>query len=302
MQALVATYETDLPTLLLRKRVIAATPALRTRAIERRHTWEATVVEALRDRFGRDADTTFELRVTVAAITAGCTWRSTRGSSRTAVLDLGRARRPRPRPPVRRTPDVRHPPTTQDRTMTDEAQVAGAELDPRRWWTLAVLCLSLLIVFVGNSSLNVALPTLSEDLHATNSQLQWVVAAYSLVFAGLLFTAGALGDRFGRKGALQLGLLIFLVGAALAVVGHDDRAADRLPGADGRRRGADHAVDAVDPRQRLPAARAHQGDRHLGGDQRRRRRDRPGGQRLPARPLLVRLGVPRQRPDRRRWR
>jgi EmrB/QacA subfamily drug resistance transporter len=79
-----------------------------------------------------------------------------------------------------------------------------------------VLCLSLMIVIVGNSSLNVAIPTLAEHLHATNSQLQWVVAAYSLAFAGLLFTAGALGDRFGRKGALQIGLVIFFVGAALA--------------------------------------------------------------------------------------
>ncbi|CAN5492759.1 MFS transporter [soil metagenome] len=91
-----------------------------------------------------------------------------------------------------------------------------SNLDPRRWWTLAILCLSLIIVFVGNSSLNVALPTFSERLRASNSQLQWVVAAYSLVFAGLLFSAGALGDRFGRKGALQLGLMLFLVGAALA--------------------------------------------------------------------------------------
>ena len=64
----------------------------------------------------------------------------------------------------------------------------------RRWWTLAVLCLSLLIVFGGNSTLNVALPTLSRDLGASESQLQWVVAVYSLVFAGLLFTSGALGD------------------------------------------------------------------------------------------------------------
>src|SRR5580765_7136345 len=94
--------------------------------------------------------------------------------------------------------------------MTEEALYA------RRWWTLAVLCLSLLIVFVGNSSLNVAIPTLSRELHATQSQLQWVVAVYSLVFAGLLFSTGALGDRFGRKGALQLGLLLFLIGAALA--------------------------------------------------------------------------------------
>ncbi len=81
---------------------------------------------------------------------------------------------------------------------------------------LGVLCLSLLIVFVGNSSLNVAIPTLSRELNATESQLQWVVASYSLVFAGLLFSTGALGDRFGRKGALQFGLAGFLVAASLA--------------------------------------------------------------------------------------
>src|SRR5205807_6947372 len=75
---------------------------------------------------------------------------------------------------------------------------------------------SLLIVFIGNSSLNVAIPTLSRELHASTSQLQWVVAAYSLVFAGLLFTAGAIGDRFGRKGALQLGLAGFLTAVVLA--------------------------------------------------------------------------------------
>ncbi|MGZ6908718.1 MAG: DHA2 family efflux MFS transporter permease subunit [Acidimicrobiia bacterium] len=99
------------------------------------------------------------------------------------------------------------------------APVAGtgtAHLYARRWWALSVLCLSLLIVFVGNSTLNVAIPTLSRDLHATESQLQWVVAIYSLVFAGLLFTTGALGDRFGRKGALQAGLLLFVIGAVLA--------------------------------------------------------------------------------------
>jgi len=89
----------------------------------------------------------------------------------------------------------------------------------RRWWVLVVLCMSLLIVFVGNSSLNVAIPTLARDLHATESQLQWVVASYSLVFAGLLFSAGAFGDRFGRKGALQLGLVVFVLGAVFASQG-----------------------------------------------------------------------------------
>ena len=107
--------------------------------------------------------------------------------------------------------------------MTDGATTIGPELghDPgyqRRWWTLAVLCLSLLIVFVGNSSLNVTIPTLSRVLHASESQLQWVIAVYSLVFAGLLFSTGAVGDRFGRKGALQLGLAMFLAGCFAAAL------------------------------------------------------------------------------------
>src|SRR5260221_13460103 len=88
--------------------------------------------------------------------------------------------------------------------------------DNRRWWTLGVLCLSLLMVIMGNTVLNIALPRLVQDLHATNSQLQWMVDAYSLVFAGLLFTSGALGDRFGRKGALQVGLVVFGTGSAPA--------------------------------------------------------------------------------------
>jgi EmrB/QacA subfamily drug resistance transporter len=90
----------------------------------------------------------------------------------------------------------------------------------RRWWTLAVLCLSLVIVFIGNSSLNVTIPTLSRVLGASNSQLQWVIAAYSLVFAGLLFSSGAVGDRFGRKGALQCGLGVYLVACLLATASH----------------------------------------------------------------------------------
>ena len=98
------------------------------------------------------------------------------------------------------------------------ADPGGGAPYPRRWWALAVLCLSLLIVFVGNSSLNVAIPTLSRQLDATTSQLQWVVAIYSLVFAGLLFSTGAIGDRFGRKGALQVGLVVFLVGCGVAAL------------------------------------------------------------------------------------
>ncbi len=86
----------------------------------------------------------------------------------------------------------------------------------QRWWILAVLCLSLLVIIVDNSILNVALPRLQEDLNATFSQLQWMVDSYTLVFACLLLTAGSLGDRFGRKGALQLGMVIFGTGSLLS--------------------------------------------------------------------------------------
>jgi EmrB/QacA subfamily drug resistance transporter len=79
----------------------------------------------------------------------------------------------------------------------------------RRWATLMVLSLSLVIIGLDNTILNVALPTLVRELGATASQLQWMVDAYILVFAGLLLTMGALGDRFGRKLALTVGLVIF---------------------------------------------------------------------------------------------
>src|SRR5687768_14534437 len=90
--------------------------------------------------------------------------------------------------------------------------------DPRRWWTLGVLCLSLIVISLDNTILNVALPTLQRDLDASGSQLQWIVDSYMLVFAGLLLTAGALGDRFGRKRALALGLLLFGAGSAFSAL------------------------------------------------------------------------------------
>jgi MFS family permease len=79
----------------------------------------------------------------------------------------------------------------------------------RRWATLGVLCISLLVIGLDNTILNVALPSLARSLEATESQLQWMVDSYTLVFAGLLLTAGSLGDRFGRRFALFLGLGIF---------------------------------------------------------------------------------------------
>ncbi|MET8954319.1 MFS transporter [Streptomyces sp. NPDC004393] len=90
----------------------------------------------------------------------------------------------------------------------------------RRWAILGVLMLSLLIVVLDNSILNVAIKTISTPaptgLGATQSELEWAINAYTLVFAGLLFTAGLLGDRLGRKKTLLAGLVVFGAGSALA--------------------------------------------------------------------------------------
>jgi EmrB/QacA subfamily drug resistance transporter len=101
-------------------------------------------------------------------------------------------------------------------TQASQAAQAAASTSPRRRWViLAVLCLSVLLTVVGNMALNVALPTLGRDLHAGATSLQWVVDIYVLCFAGLLLPGGAVGDRFGRKGCLQIGLAVYAVAAAL---------------------------------------------------------------------------------------
>jgi EmrB/QacA subfamily drug resistance transporter len=90
----------------------------------------------------------------------------------------------------------------------------------RRWWILAVLCLSLVIVGIDNTIVNVALPSLVRELGASSSQLQWIVDAYTLVFASFLLLAGSFGDRYGRRTALVAGLVVFGAGSlASALVG-----------------------------------------------------------------------------------
>lgn len=89
-----------------------------------------------------------------------------------------------------------------------------AILYSRRWQALAVLSLSLVVIGMDNTILNVALPTLVTDLDATASELQWIVDSYVLVFAGLLLTMGAFGDRFGRRLALNTGMVLFAAASA----------------------------------------------------------------------------------------
>jgi EmrB/QacA subfamily drug resistance transporter len=94
---------------------------------------------------------------------------------------------------------------------------AGTAHD-RRWWTLAVLCTSLVLITVDTTILNVAIPTLSRSLATTTGELQWIVDAYTVVFAGLLLTCGSLGDRLGRRRMLSLGLVVFGIGCAASAL------------------------------------------------------------------------------------
>ncbi len=102
---------------------------------------------------------------------------------------------------------------------TDDQAAQAPALSPRRRRAvLAVVALALMMVVSAVSGLNVALPDLAVDTGASQTQITWIVDAYTLVFAGLLLSVGALGDRFGRKGVLIAGLVVFgaAAGAAMA--------------------------------------------------------------------------------------
>jgi EmrB/QacA subfamily drug resistance transporter len=87
-----------------------------------------------------------------------------------------------------------------------------------KWWVLFASCFALFMAILDNLVLNVALPTISEDFSPTLTQLQWIVSAYTLVFASLQITAGGLGDRFGRKRWFLIGVTIFTVTSAAAAL------------------------------------------------------------------------------------
>jgi EmrB/QacA subfamily drug resistance transporter len=111
--------------------------------------------------------------------------------------------------------------TTSSGDAPDLVDLGG--IDPhvyhRRHAILATMCLSLVLIVATVSSVNVAIPSLAKsDLNPTDTQILWIVDAYALVFAALLLPAGALGDRFGRKGALLSGLVIFAIASALCAV------------------------------------------------------------------------------------
>src|SRR4051794_30049119 len=116
---------------------------------------------------------------------------------------------------------VRHPlaspPSPQERSMTQARSRQPHELtSTRRWAGLAALVVALLTVGLDLMILNVALPTLAGDLEAGTSELQWIVNAYTLVFAALMLPAGGFGDRYGRRRVLLAGLAAFVAASAWA--------------------------------------------------------------------------------------
>jgi DHA2 family multidrug resistance protein-like MFS transporter len=103
--------------------------------------------------------------------------------------------------------------------MSDVTQPAAnreIKADPRRWWALAALSLAVLLVSVDNTILAVAIPSLAESLSPTAEQLLWIGDIYSFVLAGLLITAGNIGDRIGRKKLLTIGLVAFAACSVIA--------------------------------------------------------------------------------------
>ncbi|MEU6554715.1 MFS transporter [Streptomyces sp. NPDC046915] len=83
----------------------------------------------------------------------------------------------------------------------------------RRWWALLVLCLSLLVIVMANTALTVAAPDMTSDLGLSGADLQWVIDGYTVPYAALMLLLGAIGDKYSRRGALLLGLLVFGGGA-----------------------------------------------------------------------------------------
>jgi EmrB/QacA subfamily drug resistance transporter len=95
-------------------------------------------------------------------------------------------------------------------------ETSPGRAERHRWLVLAVLCVSVFVTVLDGTIVNIALPTLNTELGATTRELQWIVDAYLLVFTGLLLAAGGLGDRYGRRRALLIGLVVFAATSALA--------------------------------------------------------------------------------------
>ena len=165
---------------------------------------------------------------------------------------------------------------------------------------LISLLLAAFVINLDTTIVNVALPSLVRQLHASNSQLQWIVDAFNLLFAASVLAAGSLSDRFGRKGMMLAGLSVFGVASLAGGLMDSTGAADRRACGDGRGRGDGVPLDAVAAHQRVHrAGRARPGNRLVGRDHRRCDRARADRRRLAARSVRLAQHLLRDGADRR---
>ena len=171
--------------------------------------------------------------------------------------------------------------------------VASARM---KWFALALLCVTQFVVVLDIAIVNVALPSIQEDLGFSQENLQWVISAYALVFGGFLLLGGRLADILGRRMRLH-GRPRHLLGGLAPLRPRLERdVADRRSRAPGARRGDDHAVRALDPDHDVPRGpRAQHRARRLGRGRRLRRRRRRALRRHPHRLALLGVDLLRQR-------
>ena len=165
-------------------------------------------------------------------------------------------------------------------------------------WTLVAMCIAQAMILLDNTIVNVALPSIQHDLVVTPGNLEWIVNAYVLALAALILVGGTLGDRYGRRRLMLIGLTVFTahVGRVCAV---DRRARTHHLSCSARHRRSDRcAAHAFDPVGHVPTRASRVGVRHLGrcgGSRVRRRADR----RRPAAELVrLVIGLLGQRADR----
>ena len=169
----------------------------------------------------------------------------------------------------------------------------------KKWWTLLAVCTGTFMLLLDVTIVIVAQPAIQSGLHASFSDVQWVLDAYALTLASLLLTSGVLADRYGRKRLFTIGLVIFTLGSLLCGAGPGPADADSVAKRPGRRR-RDHVRHVAGPaRAQLPREGPRRGVRGVGGDHRRVHGARPGARRRDHHELELARHLPGQRADRR---
>ena len=179
---------------------------------------------------------------------------------------------------------------------SDQGRDGGAE---RHWWTLIAVCGATFMLLVDITIVQVALPTIERALHASFSDLQWVISAYALSLSALILTQGSLADRFGRKRIFMIGLVVFTLASLACGLSRNPTAligARALQGVGGAAMFATSLALIGQDFQGSAPRRRHRGVGRHGG---RRRGHRSSGRRRAHECLRLAVDLLRERPDRR---